>query len=233
MENIKNKIVFVADIADDVDDVIAVEFLARNNYLNCLVLDGKSNDRNREERLENLGVIIKTEIPEDTKIIFCGGALTKVAKFVKNNKLDILVMNGGFAGTNIVTKGKELDKFKGRKKVRTYNFNMDVDSSLEVLSSENIDKIILVSKNVCHDSINTIAVLHKDEFLTEYNLDSGKRLHDLLMAKEGINHLTNSSTICSYKNVNIVCDRDSVDNMSKWGSELSETSKLLISTEYF
>lgn len=232
MENLKNKIVFVADIADDIDDVIAVEFLARNGYLNCLVLDGKSNDLEREKRLSDIGVVTQSNIPEDTKIIFCGGALTKVAAFIKNNKLDLLVMNGGFAGADVVPKEKQLEKFKGRKKIRTYNFNMDVDAALNVLSSENINKIVLVSKNVCHDEFNTCPTLHKDEFLNDYNIDPGKRLHDLLMAKEGISILTEKPTICIYKNVDVNCERNIVGNMSKWGSSLNETSKILISTEY-
>ncbi len=39
----KNNIVFVADIADDIDDLIAIEYLVVNGYLRCLVLDGKSH----------------------------------------------------------------------------------------------------------------------------------------------------------------------------------------------
>lgn len=233
MEDLKNKIVFVADIADDVDDVIAVEYLARNGFLRCMVLDGKSNDPDREKRLTDLGVITRTDIPEDTKIIFCGGALTKIAEFVKVNKLDILVMNGGFAGDGVVPKEKQLEKFRGRKKIRTYNFNMDVSASLLVLGSDNIGEIVLVSKNVCHDELNTCPMFHKDVFLSDYNLDTGKRLHDLLMVKEGINILSGLPTACKFEKVGIVCDRnEEVDNMTKWGSYLDENSKISISTEF-
>lgn len=98
----KNKIVFVADIADDIDDLIAIEYLAVNGYLRCLVLDGKSRSDDREKALVDMGVEIVNDIPEDTEIIFCGGALTKIADFVEDNKIELLVANGGFAGTNVV-----------------------------------------------------------------------------------------------------------------------------------
>ena len=225
----KQKIVFVADIADDIDDTIAIEYLAIIGILECVVLDGKSRDTIREAELEKLGVVFKTEIPIGTKIIFCGGSLTKVNEFIKENKLDLLVANGGFAGTNIVKAENILHKFRNKEKIRTYNFNLDIDSALSVLSSQNVNEIILVSKNVCHSELNCIGKLHKDLFLFKYKLDSGKRLHDLLMVKEGVNFISGNNTICNYEQIQPVCEKRLPDNMSIWGSELSNTSNIFIS----
>ena len=109
-KDLKNKIVFVADIDNDIDDAIAIEYLQRNGFLKCAVLDGMSNNEEREKKLLDLGVVFKKEIPPDTSIVFCGGALTKVAEFVKNNILYILVANGGFAGADVVPVEHQLDK---------------------------------------------------------------------------------------------------------------------------
>lgn len=42
-----------------------------------------------------------------------------VADYIKMHHIDWLVMNGGFVGFNIAA--YELDKFKGKKTVRTFN----------------------------------------------------------------------------------------------------------------
>ena len=227
------EIVFVADIADDVDDAVAIEYLQRLGVLKCTVLDGKSNDAEREKRLTDLGVVITDAIPSDTKIIFCGGALTKVAEYVKTNKLDVLVANGGYAGANVVPFKEQLDKFKNKSKIRTYNFNLDVDAALSVLSSPNIKDMLFVSKNVCHSERNTRAEFHAaDSFLDDYKIDGTKRLHDLLMVKEGINFLNNEKMTCKYGNANLVCDRQIPDNMSRWSSVLNPYSKVQISVGF-
>ena len=91
----KNKIVFVADIADDIDDLIAIEYLAVNGYLRCLVLDGKSRSDEREKALVDMGVEIVNDIPEDTDIIFCGGALTKLLISLKTIRLSYWLLMAG------------------------------------------------------------------------------------------------------------------------------------------
>lgn len=228
----KNKIVFVADIADDIDDLIAIEYLAVNGYLRCLVLDGKSRSDEREKILVDMGVEIVNDIPEDTEIIFCGGALTKIANFVESNSIVLLVANGGFAGTNVVHMSNVLDKFRDKTNIRTYNFNMDVDSTLRVLKSPHIGEIVLVSKNVCHNDINTRGKLHKDVFLDKYDLRDTKCLHDLLMVKEGINYLKGNDMICGYKNVMPTYKRDGDDKMTLWGSALVPDSHIKITVKY-
>lgn len=228
----KNKVVFVADIADDIDDLIAIEYLAVNGYLRCLVLDGKSRSDEREKALVDMGVEIVNDIPQDTEVIFCGGALTKIAEFVESHEIDLLVANGGFAGINIIDIEDELPKFKGKTKIRTYNFNMDVNSTINVLDSLNIKEIILVSKNVCHSEINTRGRLHKDNFLDKYDLRDTKCLHDLLMVKEGINYLKGDKMLCGYKKVRPFHVRDGADKMTVWGSYPDPVSNTKISVKY-
>lgn len=230
--DLNKKIVFVADIADDIDDQIAIEYLAVNGYLRCLVLDGKSRDDEREKALVDLGVEIVNDIPEDTEIIFCGGALTKIAEFVEDHKIELLVANGGFAGTNVVKTMDILDKFKNKTKIRTYNFNMDVASTLGVLDSKNIGEIRLVSKNVCHSNLNTRGRIHTDDFLDKYDLRDTKCLHDLLMVKEGINYLNGDKLICGYEDVRMSHERNGEDKMTVWSSYLDPGSHIKITTKY-
>jgi len=145
------KYIFVADIDGDIDDIIAIEYLHRNDLLDCVVLDGQSRNDSLENYVSNLPARFSYEIPLDTKILFCGGALTKISKFIDDGgELDWLIMNGGFAGDNIVPADKQLTKFKGKTHVRTYNFNLDVVAARNVLSTNKIKNIVLVSKNVCH-----------------------------------------------------------------------------------
>ena len=150
-----NKIVYLAEL--DVDDVVAVEYLYNNYILKCVVCDPKPSTKIgkiREGNLKELGIKINYTIPDDTNIVFCGGALTNLSKFIK---ISIFVMNGWFVGDNIVLKKDRLDKFDGKKTIRTFNFNCDIQSTDKILksSTEKIGKIILVGKNVCHSELNT------------------------------------------------------------------------------
>ena len=113
---------------------------------------------------------------------------------------------------------------------------MDVPSTLEVLASERVKSIILVSKNVCHDYRNTTPFMHltdKDWIDEHYKLNETKRLHDLLMVKEGIAILTKQETLLNYERVSVVHHppepgKDST--YTKWGSKPDPTSNVLIST---
>lgn len=68
---------------------------------------------------EKIGVSVVKKMPAIAKYVFVGGALTLVADYIKMHHIDWLVMNGGFVGFNIAA--YELDKFKGKKTVRTFN----------------------------------------------------------------------------------------------------------------
>ena len=86
--------------------------------------------------LTNLGITVSKKIPNIAKYVFVGGALTEVARYISNRKIEYLIMNGGFVGNNIVNKEDELDKFKGKTTIRTFNFNCDVAAADKVLKSK-------------------------------------------------------------------------------------------------
>ena len=81
-----------------------------------------------------------------------------------------------------------------------------------------------MNRNVYND-------LHKDEFLAKYNLRPDKRLHDLLMAKEGISILKEENTLCEYLPIDYVLERERSDSMCRWGSKLNEDSHIKISVK--
>tara|TARA_Y100000310_G_scaffold307018_1_gene348734 strand:- start:27823 stop:28593 length:771 start_codon:yes stop_codon:yes gene_type:complete len=249
------KIIYVADIEEDIDDMVAAEFLhvTPRGYLDGVVLDRDTKDSKRVKELLDMGVKFFDEIPEGTSTIYCGGAVTKIAKYLENNELKLLVINGGFAGTNLVKPEDELGKFRGKKYVRTYNFNCDVDSALAVLNSPNVEQIYLVSKNVCHDKRNTTGNVHYNKenktnnsgkhihfgtFLQKYNLSPTKCLHDLLMVKEAVTLRSGEpeNLLCEYMPVRCIHRNERVyGNSNKhydvWGSVYDESSHIKISVK--
>lgn len=220
-------IVYVAELSADIDDLIAAEYLHLKKVLTQIVLDPYPKDKEGLERikdLQNMGITILEEIPTNTDIIICGGAFTKIAKYVKTNKLKTLIANGGFVGNNIVK--EPLEKFKNKKEIRTFNFNIDANSTDKVLKSKNIDKIILIGKNVCHDIKNTQPHIWKnEEFLNKYNLKETKRLHDLLAAKEGLilEGILKEESILNFKEV-YPYNLELNGAYTLWGSSLKETN---------
>lgn len=225
-----NNIIYIAELDQDIDDIIAAEYLHRLGVLKEIVTDPVPTTTEGKARLEVLrqkGIKTSCVIPKDTEIVFIGGALTAVAKFIKKNHLKTLVMNGGFVGSNIVPLENQLDKFKGKKFVRTFNFNIDINSTDAVLKSENIDNIILVGKNVCHNKRNTKLGFWKDgivkDILDEYNVNDTKLQHDVLACHEGLAMLglIDEAPLCKYKTVYPINQSGLKGNMTQWGS--SET----------
>lgn len=141
---------------------------------------------NRKEQLEKLEIKVSNKMPSTTKYVFVGGALTDLSRYLINHKIECLVMNGGFVGSNIVK--NPLDKFKDKQVIRTFNFNCDVAATDSVLKSKNIENIILVGKNVCHSEKNTLLGIWDDEkkLLEKYHSKPVKRQHDMLACREGL-----------------------------------------------
>jgi len=235
----KIKLVYVCDIDQDIDDMIACEFLLKRKIPFTIVLDRPSTSK-RIDELKSMGAIFTDDIPEGTNVVFCGGAFTKIATYVKDHKLPTLVANGFFAGMNCVGVEDELPKFKGKKYVPSYNPNSDIPSALAVLDSDNIHDIKLVSKNVCHHPRNTVGNdnktnnmskhIHYGTFLQKYNLKPTKRLHDLLMVKEGLAHIFGEYlSICKYLPVDIHYKDSGASKFTQWGSQLNHESEIKIS----
>lgn len=221
MINMDKKIIYVAEIDADVDDIVAVEYLANKNVLEGIVLDPVPTSTvglERIEQIKKMGIKVFDEIPK-CDYIFVGGAFTKLANYLRRNRAVTIVANGGFVGQNLVK--EPLEKFKGKKYIRTFNFNMDVHSTIQVLNSRAYDNFYLIGKNVCHSEKNTIAGIWKDEkFLNKYHLKTDKRLHDLLAVQEGIKIINNDieNSLLVFEKTNPIYEK--LDGkFTKWGSE--------------
>lgn len=221
------EIVYIADLDQDVDDVIAAEYLYNKSVLKEVVCDPKPRTKQgmeRKKQLEELGIKVSYKMPPIAKYVFVGGALTELARYLFNHKIEYLVMNGGFVGNNIVE--KPLDKFKGKQVIRTFNFNCDVKAADTVLKSKNIGTIILVGKNVCHSEKNTLNGVWKDEkdLFEKYHSKPTKRQHDMLACREGLIQigLLSEQSYLNYKTV-YPYNTGLKGNMTEWGSKLSES----------
>ena len=224
------KVVYVAELDQDIDDIIAAEYLYRLGVLNGVVLDPPPKEEIGVKRLNILkskGIPVSETIPEGTEYIFIGGALTAVAKYIRNHTgVKALVMNGGYVGCNIVPFKDQLDKFKNKECVRTFNFNMDINATDTVLRStpEQIQEIILVGKNVCHSNKNTKLGIWKyglpREILDEYHSKDEKKQHDMLACREGLvlTNMIEGPAYCEYKDVYPVTEDGLNGNMTHWGS---------------
>lgn len=208
----KPKITYIADLDQDIDDFLAILYLYKYDALSYVVCDPWHITEEGKQRLDEIGhmnIVCFDKIQLETKIVFCGGALTGVANFIKaGNSLDALAMNGGYVGCNIIAVKEQLPKFKYKDFVRTYNFNLDINSTKEVLSmsDEQISRIILVGKHLCHNEINTVSGIWSSIFFKElrekYKFDNKKRLHDVLACHEGLSLLgiIPDGTYCEYRN---------------------------------
>lgn len=186
---IEREVVYIAELDADVDDVIAVEYLHQKGVLKEVVCDPTprtQEGKDRKEQLEKIGIKVSNKMPPIAKYVFVGGALTELARYLINHKIDCLVMNGGFVGNNIVK--NPLEKFKDKQVIRTFNFNCDVNAADSVLKSRNIENVILVGKNVCHSERNTLLGVWEYEktLLEKYHSKPGKRQHDMLACREGL-----------------------------------------------
>lgn len=221
------EVVYIGELDADVDDVIAAEYLHKKGVLKAVVLDPMPKTKEGKERrkeLEKLGIKTLTKMPPVAKYVFVGGALTEFSRYITNHKVGYLIMNGGFVGCNIAK--EPLEKFKNKQTMRTFNFNCDVLAADRVLKSKNIEKIILVGKNVCHDKRNTLNGVWQDEkeLLEKYHAKPDKRQHDMLACREGLimTGLVKEPSWLQYKHV-YPYNTGLRGNMTQWGSATEET----------
>lgn len=95
----------------------------------------------------------------DTKFL-TGAPLTNLGEFVNSNPEVITSMTtqGGYLGALV---SEPLDKFKGKKSIRTYNLTNDTDAFTKVNYSEKIEKLTFVTKDLCHGFMYTPEI-HKE-----------------------------------------------------------------------
>lgn len=220
------RVVYVADIGDDVDDMVAILELKHRDAIQCVVRDSDDTDAVIEARIKRLhenGIDVVDAMPPGTDIVFAGGALTKVADYLRaGGALAYLVANGGFVGEDIVGRQRTLPKFHGKTRVRTYNFNRDVNATDYVLRTKRIGRIFLVGKNVCHDARNTTSCIWHD--LPYTDVKPHKRLHDLLAVCEGLSltSISDEPTRCVYRD--LYPATDGLDGIrTRWGSSDTPT----------
>lgn len=210
----KEKVVtYVAELDADVDDVVAAHYLFNRGVLKEVVCDPMPVSYKGKERLkmlEDLGIKVSYKLEGVHKYVFVGGALTELARFISlGNRIDTLVMNGGFVGSNIVKESDQLDKFKNKEVVRTFNFNCDVVATDFILRTKNnqIGTIVLVGKNVCHSDRNSYNELWNNDECKELFIKYGVRFtqhqHDMLACHEGLAflELINDKNYCEFMEV--------------------------------
>lgn len=81
-------IICVCEVKEDIDDLIALDFLYRSGRLKGVVLDPPPKTREAYEKVNMIkekGIQIYKAIPT-CKSIFVGGALTSVARYLLTHK---------------------------------------------------------------------------------------------------------------------------------------------------
>lgn len=233
-----DKIIYIAELDADVDDVIAAEYLYQKGVLQEVVCDPIPRTqigRERRSQLESIGVKVSNKMPSIARYVFVGGALGELSRYLINHKVDCLVMNGGFVGDNIVK--EPLPKFRGKRVIRTFNFNCNISATCQVLRSKNLGKIILVGKNVCHSEKNTLDGVWKSEkgLLDKYHAKHDKRQHDMLACREGLILLgvLNEESYLNYEEV-YPYNTGIRGNMTEWGSrkEPTQYNKVLAAIDW-
>jgi inosine-uridine nucleoside N-ribohydrolase len=169
--------------------------------------------------------------------IVCGAALGNIGALLdKDIRLHRLVVQGGFAGDNIMPPELILEKFRGRITCPTFNLNGDVKSALKVLASDKISERYFVSKNVCHGvvydhTMHNFMLPHRnknlglrlmisgmDKYLQK--TPTGKAFHDPLAACVAIDQ-----SVCRFDKVELYRER------GEWGSRHSEHPNTWISIQ--
>ncbi len=170
-------------------------------------------------------------------IIFTGAALTNIKLFFdKYPQVTIydMVIQGGFAGDNVVALEDRLDKFKGKITCETFNLNGNPKAAEFILNSSNIARKTLISKNVCHgvsykqeqhEQLEKIKDKHialqlMFKTMSKYlEKNEDKKFHDPLAASQIIQEN------CLFKPVRLYRER------GKWGSVEDPNSSTRISVK--
>lgn len=176
--------------------------------------------------------------PKPNLTVITGGPLKNLKSAITdhNIKLNEIVVQGGFAGDNVVPEEDRLDKFKGKITCPTFNLNGDVDGAKLAISYDGIKKKYFVSKNVCHGVLydkefheklradkdkkqsNTVIWECMDNYLRQHS--HGKLLHDPLAAACLID-----KSVCKFAEVEVFRQK------GEWGSNLKEGTNTFISTK--
>ena len=167
--------------------------------------------------------------------IVCGASLGNIGALLDRDvTIECMVIQGGFAGDNIMPPELVLEKFRGKITCPTFNLNGDVPSALKVLDSTRVVQRFYVAKNVCHGVVYEATMHeyirpHKDnnaglkllfEGMDKYleKKPTGKAFHDPLAACIAIN-----PDICHFERVELYRER------GEWGSRFTDKLNAWIS----
>jgi len=203
------------------------ELLVNNDVNNCLMF--------MMSDVEDLSIDIDSNNAFDSEhqyIYMCGGALTSLQHLMNKINISKAYIQGGFAGSDVCGIENTLYKFRKRKYVPSWNFNLDSEATKNVLTNTNFP-IFLISKNVTHGVIiydydmydfkNCSDIFTALNSLFNISIRQQKALHDLLLI---MSHLDDS--LVEYTQVNIK-DRVSDSGKIAWSSEMSNNSNVFIS----
>jgi hypothetical protein len=152
-----------------------------------------------------------------------------------DQKLKRWVMQGCFAGDNLVAPADRLPKFAGKTTCPSFNPGGAHKETLELLASDRIERRLFVSKNVCHGVVWTPAMQWDLEVLAttmrpgletmihglnRYLEDKGrgKAMHDLVAAAVALDE-----SVCSFTEVEIYRER------GEWGAKAAAGTNTWIS----
>lgn len=194
-----------------------------------------------------LGKLGREEAPLASKLIYdtvaqypnltviTGGPLKNMRACIENYGLNLseIVVQGGFAGDNVVAGEDRLEKFKGKITCPTFNLNGDIEGAKLVIAHAGFVKKFFVSKNVCHGVVYDDAFherLREDkhrklsnkiiwECMDKYPT-KGKKLHDPLAAACLIDR-----SVCQFTEVEVFRQK------GEWGSNLKDGTNTYISTK--
>lgn len=100
--------------------------------------------------------LLATTLTEDT-ILLTGAPLTNISKYLKAYPEAVIiktVTQGGYLG-DVIPEERVLEKFKGRKAIRTYNLTQDTDAFTVVNAAPQIQDLTYVTKDLCHGFLYT------------------------------------------------------------------------------
>jgi inosine-uridine nucleoside N-ribohydrolase len=167
----------------------------------------------------------------ENRTFFCGGSLYTLSECLNNYNPEIfnIYIQGGFAGKDIVGEENTLKKFKKRTEVPTWNLNLDIEATDNVL--KNTVNMNFISKNICHASFIGLEDINQEktlfnEVLVNYFGESKRKkcMHDLLAFLTIFN-----DEIVQFKNIDL---KRTHDEIPKWHSVINENSNKKISTSF-
>lgn len=181
----------------------------------------------KDYQFKTYPVITIDEVKDSEDYTVIGGGAYTIPNLLRKKGFGYFILQGGYAGPNLCPT-PVLDKFRNKRECASWNPNLDLRSTNEMLSDANI-RIDFISKDICHDSdidLQFVGKLQSGEtknFLIKYFGNSGKnkKMHDLV----ALTHAANKSFVS-------MTPAKMTEKQGKWKSSFSEGSNKRISTNW-